>query len=218
MISLDAPDFKTRVTALSGAGRVPVLIDGAVQVWESLAILEYLAEKFPAAALWPKDADGRARARAIASEMHAGFTALRRQLPMNVARPVKRHPLDAAAAADVARIDAIWNECRAEFGAAWRISVWTIRCGRCHVCAGGLAFPHLRGRSQRRRARLYARGAGTAGLNRMARSGAARDLGAAARRNRLAAKCCATLSQFVLGQFAFSQAAFQVRATAAADR
>lgn len=117
MISLDAPDFKTRVTALSGAGRVPVLIDGAVQVWESLVILEYLAEKFPAAALWPKDADGRARARAIASEMHAGFTALRRQLPMNVARPVKRHPLDAAAAADVARIDAIWNECRAEFGA-----------------------------------------------------------------------------------------------------
>jgi glutathione S-transferase len=116
LISLEAADFKTRVTALSGAGRVPVLIDGDVRVWESLAILEYLAEKFPAASLWPKDAGARAQARAIASEMHAGFTALRRQLPMNVSRPVKSHALDDAAAADVTRIDAIWNECRASFG------------------------------------------------------------------------------------------------------
>src|SRR6204780_3994061 len=103
LISLDAKDFKARVTALSGAGRVPILIDGDVRVWESLAILEYLAEKFPAAGLWPKSTAARAQARAIASEMHAGFTALRRQLPMNVSRPVKRHPLDDAAAADVAR-------------------------------------------------------------------------------------------------------------------
>src|SRR5271154_4445783 len=118
VISLEAPDFKARVTALGGAGRVPLLIDGDVRVWESLAILEYLAEKFPAAALWPENAGARARARAVASEMHAGFQALRRHLPMNVARPVKRRGVDDGAAADAARIDAIWNECRARFGGA----------------------------------------------------------------------------------------------------
>jgi len=118
VISLDAPDFKSRLKALSGAGKVPVLIDGETCVWESLAVLEYLAEKFPAAALWPDHPTARGHARAIASEMHAGFLPLRRQLPMNVRRPVKPRPLEPDAAADVARIDAIWNECRARFGAS----------------------------------------------------------------------------------------------------
>ena len=117
LISLDAPDFKSRLTALSGAGKVPVLIDGDTRVWESLAILEYLAEKSPAANLWPQQLGARAHARAIAAEMHAGFLPLRRHLPMNVSRPVKLRALDDAAAADVARIDAIWRECRAQFGA-----------------------------------------------------------------------------------------------------
>jgi glutathione S-transferase len=79
--------------------------------------LEYLAERFPAAGLWPKNAAARARARAIASEMHAGFLPLRRHLPMNVARPVKKRTLDEGAAANAGRIDAIWSECRSEFGA-----------------------------------------------------------------------------------------------------
>jgi glutathione S-transferase len=115
VISLQAPDFKARVTAFGGAGRVPVLVDGDRIVWESLAILEYLAEKFSALGLWPRQADARAYARAVASEMHAGFVSLRRHLPMNVARPVKPRALDAGAAADVARIDAIWSECRAKY-------------------------------------------------------------------------------------------------------
>jgi glutathione S-transferase len=118
VISLEAKDFKARVMAVSGAGKVPVLIDGDTHIWESLAILEYLAEKFPAAALWPNDAALRAHARAIASEMHAGFMPLRRQLPMNVWRPVKVRPLDDASKADVARIDAIWSDCRRRYGAA----------------------------------------------------------------------------------------------------
>src|ERR1700720_2720585 len=84
VISLEAKDFKTRIIAMSGAGRVPVLIDGETRVWESLAILEYLAEKFPAASLWPKDDSARAQARAVAAEMHAAFMPLRRLLPMNV--------------------------------------------------------------------------------------------------------------------------------------
>src|SRR5208282_3606894 len=118
LISRDAPDFKSRLAALSGAGKVPVLIDVDTVVWESLAILEYLAEKSPAAALWPQHPAARAHARAIASEMHAGFLPLRRQLPMNVRRPVMPRALDADAAVDAGRIDAIWSECRARFGGA----------------------------------------------------------------------------------------------------
>jgi glutathione S-transferase len=117
VISLEATDFKVRIVEMSGAGKVPVLVDGDARIWESLAILEYLAEKFPAAALWPRDAAARAHARAIASEMHAGFQALRRQLPMNVRRPVIPRPLEADAEADVARVDAIWTVCRSRFGA-----------------------------------------------------------------------------------------------------
>jgi glutathione S-transferase len=117
VISLDAADFKTLVSALGGSGRVPVLCDGDVRVWESLAILEYLAENFPAARLWPQAPAARAHARAIASEMHAGFVSLRRHLPMNVARPVKFRALDAGAAKDVVRINAIWSECRNQYGA-----------------------------------------------------------------------------------------------------
>jgi glutathione S-transferase len=117
VISLDAADFKARIAALGGCGRVPVLRDGEVCVWESLAILEYLAEKFPAAGLWPEQAAARAHARAITSEMHAGFVSLRRQLPMNVARPVKVQALDAGVAQDVSRIDAIWTGCRNKYGA-----------------------------------------------------------------------------------------------------
>ena len=116
VISLDAPDFKSRVTAVSGAGKVPVLVDGGISVWESLAILEHLAEKFPTSGLWPRDARARAHARSAASEMHGGFGALRNQLPMNVRRPVKAHAVEDDAKRDIARIDALWSECRARFG------------------------------------------------------------------------------------------------------
>src|SRR3974390_2633068 len=73
VISLNAADFKARVGSVSGTGKVPVLIDGEGKVGESLAILEYIAERFPAAQLWPDEAEGRAHARVISSEMHAGF-------------------------------------------------------------------------------------------------------------------------------------------------
>jgi glutathione S-transferase len=118
VISLEAEDFKARVMAVSGAGKVPVLIDGETRVWESLAILEYLAEKFPAAALWPKGEGARAQARAVAAEMHAGFVSLRRLLPMNVWRPVKVRALDDGSKTDLARIETIWRDCRTRYGAA----------------------------------------------------------------------------------------------------
>lgn len=117
LISLDAPDFKARVTALGGAGKVPLLIDGDMRIWESLSILEFLAEKFPASGLWPAREEARAHARSVAAEMHSGFQPLRRHLPMNVRRPVKPRALDEGAAKDVARIDALWTECRGKFGA-----------------------------------------------------------------------------------------------------
>jgi glutathione S-transferase len=116
VISLNASDFKARVTKFSGAGKVPVLIDGDVRVWESLAILEYVAEKFPKAGLWPVEVPARAHARAIAAEMHAGFLPLRRHCPMNMWRPVKKRELPAEVAANVARIDAMWTDCRMHFG------------------------------------------------------------------------------------------------------
>ena len=117
VISLDAQDFKARVTRVSGTGKVPALADGDVQVWESLAILEYLAEKFPGAGLWPADAGARAHARAIAAEMHAGFVPLRRHLPMNMWRPVQKRELTPEVQANVQRIEAMWADCRAHYGA-----------------------------------------------------------------------------------------------------
>ena len=117
VISLDAKDFKTRVTRISGTGKVPALADGNVQVWESLAILEYLAEKFSDARLWPADPAARAQARAIAAEMHAGFVPLRRHLPMNMWRPVMRRDLTPEVQANVRRIEAMWADCRTRHGA-----------------------------------------------------------------------------------------------------
>lgn len=117
VIALDTPDFKARVGKHSGTGKVPVLIDGDIEVWESLAILEYLAEKFPDAHLWPADVKARAHARAVSNEMHAGFLPLRRHLPMNMWRPTIRRELTSEVADSVKRIDAMWTNCRARFGA-----------------------------------------------------------------------------------------------------
>jgi glutathione S-transferase len=116
VISLNAPDFKPRLLAISGTGKVPTLIDGEVKIWESLAILEYLAERFPAKGVWPADSQARAHARAISSEMHAGFVPLRKHCPMNFWRPVKPRPANPDVEANVRRIDAMWSDCRARFG------------------------------------------------------------------------------------------------------
>src|SRR5580704_5385504 len=116
VISLDAPEFKATVQKHSPAGKVPILVDGDVRVWESIAILEYLAEKFPHAGLWPASQQARAHARAIMAEMHAGFLPLRREYPMNFWRPVRTRTRTPEAQADVERIDAMWSECRARFG------------------------------------------------------------------------------------------------------
>jgi glutathione S-transferase len=117
VISLSATDFKARVSKVSGTGKVPTLIDGDVHVWESLAVIEYLAEKYPHARLWPADPVPRALARAIAAEMHAGFAALRRHLPMNMWRPVMARQLTPEVQANVRRVEEMWTDCRTRYGA-----------------------------------------------------------------------------------------------------
>ena len=116
VIPLDASDFKARVGRISGTGKVPALADGDVHVWESLAILDYLADTYPQARLWPQAPKARAHARAVAAEMHAGFVPLRRHCPMNMHRRPKAYPLTPEAAADVHRIEVIWTDCRTRFG------------------------------------------------------------------------------------------------------
>lgn len=76
--------FKTDLARISPAGRVPVLVDGDLAVWDTLAIAEYVAERFPDKTLWPQDAKSRARARSVCAEMHSGFGALRSHFPMNI--------------------------------------------------------------------------------------------------------------------------------------
>jgi len=116
VIPLYEPGSKEQILKYSPAGKVPVLVDGDARVWESLAIIDYLAERFPQARLWPADVAARAHARAIAAEMHAGFAPLRRHCPMNMWRTVKARELTPEVAADVRRIEAIVTECRGRFG------------------------------------------------------------------------------------------------------
>ena len=116
LIPLDRPDTAARIGAISPAGKVPILIDVANTVWESLAILEYLAETFPGAGLWPADRTARAEARAICCEMISGFRHLRSTCPMNLRRAFKPIAIDAGTQMDIDRISTIWLETRESYG------------------------------------------------------------------------------------------------------
>jgi glutathione S-transferase len=125
MLRFDAltPDsrFKTEVTRLNPAARVPVLVDEGFSVWDTLAIAEYLAERFPDKALWPADRLARARARSVCAEMHSGFGALRNHLPMNIEASMpelgpRLMNEQAAVRADVERIVGMWTELLAAHG------------------------------------------------------------------------------------------------------
>jgi glutathione S-transferase len=107
---------KQRILSFTPSGKVPVLVDGDVTVWDSLAIIEYLAERFAEARLWPEDAARRAHARSISAEMHSGFPALRNECGMNLHRPVRAIALSNEARADIARVQQIWSECRERYG------------------------------------------------------------------------------------------------------
>jgi glutathione S-transferase len=120
-LSFNDPGFDAKVSRHSPAGRVPLLIDddGTV-VWDSLAIVEYLAERFPDRGVWPADARARAFARSICAEMHSGFTSLREGLPMNVTARLPGRGWSVRVQEDVDRITEIWRDARARFGGAGR--------------------------------------------------------------------------------------------------
>jgi glutathione S-transferase len=107
---------KQRILKFSRSGKVPVLVDGDVTIWDSLAIIEYAAERFPEARLWPEDRASRAHARSVSAEMHSGFAALREECGMNLHRPVGAKALSVEARADIARIQESWSECRERYG------------------------------------------------------------------------------------------------------
>ncbi|MCA3562756.1 MAG: glutathione S-transferase family protein [Methylocystis sp.] len=116
VIPMAMPGTRAEMLRYAPTGLVPVLIDGEALVFETIAILEYLNDKYPEARLWPKDLAARAHARSIAAEMHGGFAALRRDCPMNIRRPVRRHIVSPEAAKQAERIDALWSDARARFG------------------------------------------------------------------------------------------------------
>lgn len=117
LIPLDHEDTKAKILSHSPAGKVPVLKDGDAVVWESLAILDYLADRFPEHRLWPSDPAARACARSVAAEMHSGFRELRSALPMNLRKRFAYRDRGEAVTKDALRILDIWRDARTRFGA-----------------------------------------------------------------------------------------------------
>jgi glutathione S-transferase len=116
LIRLDAADFNTQLATVYDGSTVPVLVDGDTVVWESLAIIEYLAERFPDLHIWPQQQEARAMARAISAEMHASFSALRSTCPMNLGKRYSSRDRGDDCAADVRRVCSLWQTARKAFG------------------------------------------------------------------------------------------------------
>lgn len=117
LIELRTPETSVRIRAVSPSGKVPCLIDDdGLAIWDSLAIAETLAERHPALAMWPAEPAARARARSVSAEMHAGFVALRAEMPLDIRATLPGREASPAALADVARIDALWRDCLATSG------------------------------------------------------------------------------------------------------
>ncbi len=126
LIPLNKPQTRQKILQYSSAGRVPVLIDDSLVIWDSLAICEYLAEKFPSAQLWPENVAMRARARAVSAEMHSGFAHVRQQLSMNLKKKVPLPELNADTQSELNRLQAIWRECLALSGGPFLFGSFTI--------------------------------------------------------------------------------------------
>ena len=116
VIPMDQPETRANMLKYAPTGKCPSLQDGKIAVWELLAIIEYVAGAHPEKMVWPKGKAARAHARSLASEMHAGFGALRQACPTNFRRSVKAIALSDEVRADVARIEAAWAHARATFG------------------------------------------------------------------------------------------------------
>ncbi len=117
LIPLYQPDSPRLIRERSPSGRVPALIDGTLTVWDSLAICEYVAQRFPKAKGWPEDLKVRAIARSVCAEMHSGFAAVRTELPMNLRGRRAGVTPSETARSEIDRIVEIWSDCRRQFGA-----------------------------------------------------------------------------------------------------
>lgn len=115
-IKLDRPETRKILAEKTPSGLVPFLTHGEIKIWDSLAIMEYVAELFPEKQLWPEDAGARALARSVAAEMHSGFSALRTVWPMVFTREGLRHVTSGGVQLDIERINDLWTRCRKEFG------------------------------------------------------------------------------------------------------
>jgi glutathione S-transferase len=154
-IPLDTPGTKQEILRYSPAGKVPCLVDGSLAVWDSLAILEYLAERHPQ--LWPAAAAERARARSISAEMHSGFANLRNHMGLNVRRRYPGRGRTPEVLEEIKRIDAIWSQAKGPFlfgafGAAdamyapvvLRFRTYEVRVSNREYAEAMLALPAMR--------------------------------------------------------------------------
>lgn len=126
LIALGRPETPDEIRRYSPTGKLPYLINGAMQVWDSLSIAETLAELYPEKALWPRDPLQRAYARSISAEMHSGFPALRTAMPMNIRGRTVLNDVSREALADIARIDAIWSDCLSRSGGPFLFGEFSI--------------------------------------------------------------------------------------------
>jgi glutathione S-transferase len=116
-VPLDTPEFEERIGSISPARKVPVLLLDGQPVWDSLAIAETVAERWPDKKLWPGEPAARSHARSISAEMHSGFAALREAMPMNCRAMGRKVSLTDAITADINRVLAIWADCRSRYAA-----------------------------------------------------------------------------------------------------
>lgn len=115
LVPLRQPLTAETILRYSPCGTLPCLIDGELKVWDSLAICETLAERYPELNLWPSNAARRAHARSVSAEMHAGFSALRSRMPMNIRGKSTGHIFGDDELRDLARVDALWSDCLARY-------------------------------------------------------------------------------------------------------
>jgi glutathione S-transferase len=118
VIPMNQPETHAEMLKHAPSGKCPSLHDGTISVWDSLAIIEYLAETYPTFPIWPRGTEARAYARSLSAEMHSGFMALRRECPMNIRRPRRAIKVSEDVRADVVRIDEAFADARTRFGAA----------------------------------------------------------------------------------------------------
>src|SRR5581483_9101059 len=127
IVQLDTAQFKDQIARYGPTGRVPVLKHGDLTVWDSLAICEYMAEVTGRG--WPAKRESRAVARSVCAEMHSGFAHLRAECPMNASARGRQVPLTPGLQADIARVEAIWSDCRSRFadhGGPWLFGAYSI--------------------------------------------------------------------------------------------